>query len=115
MLRTGVAISEACARVEELVGAQAVNTRPVSDSAVDALKLATSIGDGCPGLLSQTVDEGDGRFVEAVRLNREHWIRTRRPISAETLRKRLHLGAETSRVWSRIVRAADRTAVCGPS
>lgn len=36
-----------------------------------------------------------------------------RPISAETLRKRLRLGAVKSRVWCHAIRAGDRDAVCG--
>ena len=57
---------------------------------------------------------GDGRFEEAVRLNREHWMETGRPISAETLRKRLRLSSGTSRRWCRMIRDADRAAVCRP-
>jgi uncharacterized protein DUF2637 len=73
------------------------------------------IDDAGTASLSHTMEKGDGRFAEAARLNREHWTQTGRPISAETLRKRLHLGARTSRAWSRIIRAADQAAVCGPS
>jgi hypothetical protein len=113
MLRTGVAVGEVFARVEELAGIRGVNSRSVSGVAVPESLPTPSIDDGGPGLLSQTVDGDDGRFAEAVRLNREHWTRTGRPISAETLRKRLHLGAATARVWSRMIRAADRAAVCG--
>lgn len=113
MLRTGVAVGEACARVEELVGGQAVDTRSDPAASVPMSMTTTSIGDDDPALSSQTVDESDGRFAEAMRLNREHWARTGRPISAETLRKRLHLSAATSRAWCRIIRAADRAAVCG--
>jgi hypothetical protein len=115
MLRTGVAVNEACTRVEELVRAQAVNTRPVPDPAAPASTPITPIDDAGTASLSHTMEKGDGRFAEAVRLNREHWTQTGRPISAETLRKRLHLGARTSRAWSRIIRAADQAAVCGPS
>jgi hypothetical protein len=113
MLRTGVAIDEARARVGELVGTPAVHTVSVADSAVAASTPATSIVGSSP-LASPTVDDADGRFAEALRLNREHWTQAGRPISAETLRKRLHVGADTSRVWTRMIRAADRAAVCGP-
>jgi hypothetical protein len=114
MLRTGVAVDEACARVEELAGTHGVSSQSVLDVAVPESTPTASIDDDGPVFLSQRVDENDGRSADAVRLNREHWTRTGRPISAETLRKRLHLGAATSRAWSRMIRTADRAAVCGP-
>lgn len=104
----------ASARVEKLVRVQSVNSGSVLDVAVPESRPTISIEDDGAASLLQTVDEGDGRLAEAVRLNREHWTRTGRPISAETLRKQLHLGATTSRAWCRIIRAADRAAVCGP-
>jgi Protein of unknown function (DUF2637) len=127
MLRTGVAVSEACTRVEELVCAEASSSPPVSteprllsmttdiapvEKSATTSKPPKSAGDG-QVLARQVVNDDDGRFAEAERLNREHWVQNGRPISAETLRKRLRLGAHTSRVWSRIIRAADKAAVCG--
>lgn len=53
------------------------------------------------------------RFAEAVRLNREHWVQTGRPISVETLRRRMRLGAAKSCAWCRAIRAADYAAVRG--
>jgi hypothetical protein len=119
MLRTGVAVSEACALVEGLVRAEAGvgcgSTEPGFLSPTTEIRpvenpIARVRGDQT--LVSPAGHEGDGRFAEAVRLNREHWVQAGRPISAETLRKRLRLGADTSRAWSRIIRAADRAAVC---
>lgn len=52
------------------------------------------------------------RFAEAVRLNQEHWERTGRPISAETLRKRMRLGSAKSRALCRAVRARSSSSVC---
>ena len=62
------------------------------------------------------VADGD-RFEEALRVNRQHWRETGRPASAETLRKRLRMGAEASRALARAVRAVDRAAVsaAGPA
>jgi len=60
---------------------------------------------------SETADVDRDRFAEAVRLNRQHWMDTGRPISAETLWQQLHVSADTSRELTRAVRAADRAAV----
>lgn len=68
--------------MEELAGTQGVNSQSALDVAVPESPLTASIDDDGPVLLSQRVDESDGRFTEAVRLNREHWLRTGRPISA---------------------------------
>jgi hypothetical protein len=59
----------------------------------------------------ETADVDRDRFAEAVLLNRQHWMDTGRPISAETLRQRLHVSADTSRELAGAVRAADRAAV----
>jgi hypothetical protein len=77
---------------------------PVSELSADATNNAE------PSLAVGRVDRD--RFAEAVRLNREHWAQTGRPISAETLRKRLRLGAAKSRAWRHVIRAKDRAAVC---
>ncbi|KAA9163208.1 hypothetical protein FPZ12_009385 [Amycolatopsis acidicola] len=44
----------------------------------------------------------------------EHWRRAQRPISAETLRKRLRVGAQTSRLLVSAVRAESTPAHAGP-
>jgi hypothetical protein len=126
MLRVGVDVGEACKQVRALVNVE------------DAVDAATTIAGSRGGVpeaehgasevlrthvpashasevraddLSLCVDEVDGRLEEALHLNRLHWIKTGRPISAETLRKRLHISASASRVLTRAVRAADRTAI----
>lgn len=129
MLRTGVHVDEACARVRApmaMVDASAVG-RPTASTCVDGESTiaaarrdrAHAMPEPPPGsasaaeppILGGPVDRD--RFAEAVRLNREHWEQTGRPISAETLRKRLRLGSARSRVVCRAVRAADRAVVCG--
>ena len=125
MLRTGIAVNEAVARVRKLVGID------------DAVETARSVLPDTLGASARTSNErkmhvpadpssapfsafrpeaaevnGD-RFAEAMRLNRQHWMDMGRPISAETLRQRLHVGADISRGLIRAVREADRAAVLG--
>lgn len=127
MLRTGVGVEEACARVRASVGADRADvaatpiaSAPVCDCDDSASRrpvrpaepvASQGAHDTELGLIAGEVDQD--RFAEAVRLNREHWVRTGRPISAATLRKRLRLGAAKSRSWCRAIRAEDRAAVCG--
>lgn len=56
-------------------------------------------------------DEVDDRLDEALQLNRQHWMEAGRPISAETLRQRLHISASASRDLTQAVRATDRAAI----
>ena len=51
------------------------------------------------------------KLERARRLNREHWNLHRRPISAETLRRELGVGAAASRKLCAIVRSETRTAM----
>lgn len=131
MLRTGVGVDEACARARALtrdedpaaVDCVANPVAPGSVATVDSAvstspltRVSAPIDD--PGLGSDVTDIEDDRLVEAVRLNRQHWINTGRPISAETLRQRLRVSAGTSRDLLRAVRAKDRAAVlagCSPT
>jgi uncharacterized protein DUF2637 len=115
MLRTGVAVDEACEQVHVLLGAaDAANTLHGTSSgrARDATpgapekppgRMSTKpapeqLGD--PPRLPEVADVDRDRLAEAVRLNRHHWMDTGRPISAETLRQRLHVSADTSRELS---------------
>lgn len=121
MLRTGVSVNEAVARVQKLVGIDdAVETaRSVSPDTLGASartsteRKARATAD--EALASAFRPEAAGangdRFAEAMRLNWQHWLDTGRPISAETLRQRLHVSADVSRGLVRAVREADRAAV----
>ncbi|TCO45874.1 DUF2637 domain-containing protein [Actinocrispum wychmicini] len=130
MLRTGTHVSDACAWVRttvELHDPALSSAEPVpavsgdqSGSAVmqavvHAAPEPSSRVDLDAALASRmpAVRADREQFSEAVRLNREHWAATGRPISAETLRKRLRLGAAKSRDWCRAIRDEDRAAVCG--
>lgn len=126
MLRTGVDVGEACERVRVLVDVaddvDAATTINCSQGVVVQSKHGASEvlqhpaptgheSEARTDDLSLCLDEADGRLEEALQLNRLHWRETGRPISAETLRKRLHIGASASRSLTRAVRAADRTAI----
>jgi hypothetical protein len=127
MLRTGVNTGGACERVRALVGADGyvepaetispgscVDTPHLELGAWDVLRTLVPASDlSCvqadePSLC---VDEVDDRLDEALQLNRRHWREVGRPISAETLRQRLHISASASRDLTRAVRAADRAAI----
>jgi hypothetical protein len=113
MLRTGVAAGEACEQVRVLVSAQECE-EPAVRGAVHSEVGKSQLPPTClPASDSSRVrpDElplpvGDDRLDEALQLNRQHWRETGRPISAETLRQRLHISASASRDLIRAVRAA---------
>jgi hypothetical protein len=54
---------------------------------------------------------GNDQFDEVVRINAHHWARCGRPVSAETVRKHLRVGADRARELTCAVRAADAAAV----
>jgi hypothetical protein len=123
MLRTGVSVNEAVARVQRLVGIDhAVETTRsmLPDTLGASLRISTErnahattdqASAPASAFRPEAADVNDDRFAEAMRLNRQHWMDTGRPISAETLRQRLHVGADVSRGLVRAVREADRAAV----
>jgi hypothetical protein len=122
MLRTGLHVDEACAQVLATVRTTAAALPDQTGHGVlpvDVVLRAAILPEA--GVLGKTATSTElapigladhDRFAEAVRLNREHWAETGRPISAETLRRRLRLGAAKSRAWCRAIRAGDRAAVC---
>jgi hypothetical protein len=124
MLRTGTAVEQACARVRALVDGektepdvQIVDTDPSGASPVVSSdppcgSVRTMPAEGCVPWLDDAAVDGE-RLAEAVQINREHWTELGRPVSAETLRKRLRIGARKSRALMKAVRASDRTAACG--
>lgn len=69
----------------------------------------------------QGADPSDPLLSQACQLDAEHWTRYRRPIAAETLRKRLKVGSRRSRTLTNSVRsryepgAAQLTAVSVPA
>ncbi|HEV3356751.1 MAG TPA: DUF2637 domain-containing protein [Pseudonocardiaceae bacterium] len=129
MLCAGVHVDEACARIRAameiedpspagpMTASMRAGTNPLHATVRHDRARAASASPSTTtsGVESQVLASGvdRDRFAEAVRLNREHWVRTGRPISAETLRKRLRLGSARSRAICRAVRAVDRAVVCG--
>lgn len=120
MLHTGIHAEDACRRVLVAVrpgepAAPCPGGRPDGATAHAAVWPESTASsptafDAEPALGGEADRE---RFAEAVWLNRQHWLEAGRPISAETLRKRLRLGAAKSRAWCRAIRVEDRVAVCG--
>jgi hypothetical protein len=127
MLRNGAGANEACEHVRALVdvaervesvvppnsgahrGATYVESRALGERQAGVpVNCSPSMPAGDPAVIVTDVDD---RFDEARQLNRRHWMETGRPISAETLRQRLHIGASASRDLIRAVRAADRVAI----
>ena len=89
------------ARGENKFDSAALVTVPCADPALEFEDVA---------LQSRTATAGPGGILNADLLERarredlDHWNRHRRPISAETLRKRLRVGAKTSRALVEVVR-----------
>lgn len=101
MLRTGVSAAEACARVRVLAQADSARTDVVDDAGADQAQ---------PGHVQGPVVDQE-RLREAMRLNEWHWATQGRPVSAETVRKHLGIGATGARALTRAVREMDRAAV----
>ncbi|WP_165960695.1 DUF2637 domain-containing protein [Actinocrispum wychmicini] len=59
---------------------------------------------------SSSVVMGD-HLDAAVRINERHWTQRNRPVSAETLRKQLHVSSSRARELASAVRSMDRAAV----
>ncbi|MGC7100692.1 hypothetical protein ACPZ19_38965 [Amycolatopsis lurida] len=63
--------------------------------------------DDLPGALAGRAGLDEELVARARLADAEHWQRCRRPISAETLRKRLRVGASTSRALVAVVRTEN--------
>nr|WP_240529503.1 SpdA protein [Streptomyces antioxidans] len=94
-------------------GPDAAAERPVIHTAVGTEKADADAEDTCSPLLEDLDQHNDPESDEddllerARREDARHWKAHRRPISAETLRKRLHVGAARSRMLVAMVRADD--------
>ena len=114
MLRSGVRVQEACAAVGEIV-ASVDRSEPAEAGDRDSRQQESSSSTVAAGGPRDLGDRGVdvSLLAEAARLNRQHWQATGRPVSAETVRKHLKIGAARSRALTRAVRAEDRKAVSG--
>jgi hypothetical protein len=130
MLRTGVDVGEACERVRALgsVNEHAESETSSLRSHDGAAQLESGAAESRPTCVPAShassvqaealpllVDEVHERLDEALQLNRRHWMETGRPISAETLRQRLHISANASRDLVRAIRETDRAAILAVS
>nr|CEL17463.1 hypothetical protein [Kibdelosporangium sp. MJ126-NF4]CTQ91310.1 hypothetical protein [Kibdelosporangium sp. MJ126-NF4] len=106
MLRTGVSAQEACVRARSL--AAEVPEESVTSGQVEAP----------PDAVAPTARHGvadSALLAEVERLNERHWAQRGRPVSAETVRKHLRVGATRARALTRAVREANRMVVNVPS
>jgi hypothetical protein len=115
MLRTGMSADEVGVRVRSLVEGKSENATKPADSAAD---LASELGvrEEKPHAVGRAARLGEGGiddalFAQVMRINEHHWARSGRPVSAETVRKQLRIGAEQARVLTRAVRAANRAVI----
>jgi hypothetical protein len=99
ILRTGVGLDDVSERVRALVDPGAAS----SVSAASDSERTEVVG----------AEASPDRLAEARLLNIEHWKATGKPISGESLRVRLNIGAETSRELARELRATERAVICG--
>jgi hypothetical protein len=107
ILRTGILTPEASARLGELFDSveALVAPAPAADGAVD------NAADGFQERESHAFAEMDRRqFEDVVLINKRHWERHGRPVSAETVRKHLRVGSSRARSLTRAVRAAQMAA-----
>jgi hypothetical protein len=106
MLGFGPFVQEACAQVDKIVGS---NNETATTSVV-----LSAIDSGLPGEVSAEwtsagkVVVDDGQLEVAMRLNERHWAERNRPVSAETLRKSLRVGAVRARELTSAIRAMDK-------
>jgi hypothetical protein len=92
---------EACALVDVLVGGEKQRAIAPPDTAEASKSVSAA---------SREPDDVDV-LEKALRINESHWAQRSRPVSAETLRKHLHVGAARARELTSMVRAKDRASV----
>ncbi|MCE7007061.1 DUF2637 domain-containing protein [Kibdelosporangium philippinense] len=105
MLRTGVLAQEACVHARSLAVEVPVES---ASGQVGAARDAAAPTAG-QGVADSAL------LVEVERLNERHWAQRGRPVSAETVRKHLRVGATKARALTRAVRNASRMVVDAPS
>jgi hypothetical protein len=112
MLRSGPFAEEACVRVEDLLVTQEHTATGSALRPGDVVAAAAGADqNGEVGAAGTETDRGDAQFEEVVRINEHHWARCGRPVSAETVRRHLRVGAARARALTNAVRAADIAAV----
>jgi hypothetical protein len=99
MLKMAPFAEEACARVDAMTNHQ---TPPSHPDAFPEARERTGPGE---------VKERDVQLERAIEINKQHWAAQSRPVSADTLREQLRIGASRARELTATVRALDRAAV----
>lgn len=101
--------NEAYARVDALTESEE-HQAPTEVESND--RTAESDLHAAPTTPPQTVTAtGTSQLEEVMRINEHHWIQRGRPISAETVRKHMRVGADRARELTQAVRAMGRAAV----
>jgi hypothetical protein len=98
MLPSGVLGEETRARLDELIGRGAsasVSGRAGEDA------LSAHVGEGDGRITAQAAVEVDEQFEQVVLINKRHWARKGRPVSAETVRKHLQIDSSRARALTR--------------
>jgi hypothetical protein len=102
---------EACARVNALI-MQDQHTDPTVAASEDRVHKS---GQPTPAdeatKMNIEPSQGADQFEAVVKINKRHWEQRGRPVSAETVRKHLKVGAARARELTREIRAMDRVAV----
>lgn len=104
MLNTAQYVEEAHARVQAMIE---------QDESIASPSFASDISQperdkDEPDTPDHNLDTGDSHLQQAMRINEHHWSQRNRPVSAETLRKQLHVGAATARKLTSTIRDMDR-------
>jgi hypothetical protein len=86
MLGTAPFAEEACTQVEAMIG----RDKPSSPSAAMPEAEQQDHTDDT----GKNTDQPEDQLEHAMRINKQHWASRSRPVSADTLREQLHIGAE---------------------
>jgi hypothetical protein len=108
ILRTGILTAEASACISKLIESvdlPIVSVLAIDESADDTVQQVQ----GREAAASEAEMERR-QFEDVVVINKRHWERYGRPVSAETVRKQLRVGSGRARSLTRAVRAAQAAA-----
>lgn len=92
-------------KVAHLADDNAVESTVARRPQTTTLRPSEGVVGGVEQLVTASDDGCDHMLARACELDAEHWSKYRRPIAADTLRKRLRVGSQRARVLTRSVRA----------
>ncbi|MFC0105468.1 DUF2637 domain-containing protein [Kibdelosporangium aridum] len=64
-----------------------------------------------PHAPAQPTNDSDKQLDEVIKINEQHWATRNRPVSADTVREQLRIGAARARELTRTVRAMDKARI----